>query len=535
MMKSLCARILCALCACALSAAVFARGTDTKEQLGNVKFPVSCAPAVQPKFDRAMALYHSFDWPRGKQAFAEVAQLDSRCAMAHWGLAMIASDNPFGWPVSLKLKEGAEAIGKAKEIGAATPRERDYIEALAALYAEFERTPHRPRALAYEQAMEQLAVKYPQDIEAKILSALAVSANHDLNDKTYARPLKAAALLEPLFKSYPDHPGVAHYLIHSYDYPPIASKGLDAAKRYSRVAPSASHAQHMPSHILTRVGFWRESVASNQESVRVAGENKSNRLHGLDYMAYAYLQLGEDAKADKVYADALATGPASNRGFAEPFALAALPSRLALEPGRWAQAARLELTPLVTAEDWGRFPQAESVLVFSRGLGAARNGNPAEARRQVERLRALHATLTERKLGYWAEQTEVQAKIVTAWALKAEGKDADALAAMRAAADHEDSTEKHAVVPGPIMPARELLADMLMETGKPAEALPQYEASLAKEPNRFRGLAGAGLAAERSGDKARARVHYEKLVAMCAGSESTRPEVARARQLIAAN
>jgi tetratricopeptide (TPR) repeat protein len=527
-------KVIGALAMSAVSVAALAHGDDAKERLGSVKFEVSCAAAVQPKFNRAMALYHSFDWPRGKQAFAEVAQLDGRCAMAQWGLAMVASDNPFGWPVSLKLKEGAEAIAKAKQIGAATPRERNYIEALEALYADHERTPHRPRALAYEQAMEKLAAKYPKDPEAQILYALAVSANHDLNDKTYARPLKAAAILEPQFKSYPDHPGVAHYLIHSYDYPPIAAKGLGAARRYAKIAPSASHAQHMPSHVFTRVGFWRESVASNRESVRVAAGNNFNALHGLDYMAYAYLQLGEDAKAEQVLAEALARGPASDRGFAEPFALAAIPSRLALERGRWADAAKLELTPLVTAADWGRFPQAESVLVFSRGLGAARSGDAAEARRQIERLRALHATLTERKLGYWAEQTEVQAKVVAAWALKAEGKDAEGLAAMRAAADHEDSTEKHAVVPGPIVPARELLADMLVETGKPAEALPQYEASLAKEPNRFRGLAGAGLAAERSGDKARARAHYEKLAAMCAGSESTRPELARARQPLAA-
>jgi len=506
---------------------------QSAEQLGNVRFQVSCSSEAQARFHRAMALYHSFDWGRGKAAFEEIAKLDPRCSMAHWGLAMVAADNPFGWPVSLKLKDGAEAIQKAREIGAGTARERDYIEALEALYRDHAGTPHRPRALAYEQAMEKLAARHADDVEAKILYALAVSANHDLNDKKYERPLKAAALLEPLFASHPQHPGVAHYLIHSYDYPPIAHKGLDAAKRYAKVAPNAAHAQHMPSHIFTRVGFWRESVASNLESVKVAAGNRTNALHGLDYMAYAYLQLGEDAKAERVLAEALATGAAANRGFAEPFALAAIPARLALERGRWAEAAKLELGPLVAPADWDRFPQAASVLVFARGVGAARGGDAAEARRQIERLRALHATLTERKLGYWAEQTEVQAKVVTAWALKAEGKHAEALAAMRAAADHEDATEKHVVVPGPVMPARELLADMLLELGRPAEALPQYEASLAKEPNRFRGLAGAAFAAERAGDRARARVHYEKLAAMCAGSESTRPELERARQVLA--
>jgi hypothetical protein len=527
------AAAVCTLAASVLFALPLARGQTAQERLGDVKFQVSCSAAAQQKFHRAMALYHSFDWPRGKQAFAEIAQLDPRCGMAHWGLAMIASDNPFGWPVSLKLKDGADAIRKAKELGAATARERDYIEALETLYKDHEGTPHRPRALAYEQAMEKVAAKYPDDAEARILYALAVSANHDLNDKTYARPLKAAALLEPLFKSHPQHPGVAHYLIHSYDYPPIAAKGLEAAKRYAGIAPAASHAQHMPSHIFTRVGYWRESVASNQGSVATAAGSLFNTLHGMDYMAYAYLQLGEDAKAEKVLADAQALGAAANRGFAEPFALAAIPARLALERGRWSDAAKLERSTLVTEADWSRFPQAESVHVFARALGAARSGDAAEARRRIERLRALNATLTERKLGYWAEQTEVQAKVATAWALKAEGKDADALAAMRAAADHEDATEKHVVTPGPIMPARELLGDMLMELGRPAEALAQYEASLAKEPNRFRGLYGAALAAESSGDKARARAHYAKLAAMCAGSESARPELARARQALA--
>jgi hypothetical protein len=234
---------------------VGAQATATKpEELGQVSFLVSCSGEAPAKFHRAMALYHSFDWKKGKTAFEEIASLDPRCGMAHWGLAMIAADNPFGWPVGLKLKEGAEAIQKAKEVGAATARERDYIAALAALYQDHATVPHRQRALAYEQAMETLAATHPDDVEAMILYGLAVSANHDLNDKTFARPLKAAGLLEPLFASYPQHPAVAHYLIHSYDYPPIAPKGLEAARRYAQIAPDAAHAHHMPSHILTCVG-----------------------------------------------------------------------------------------------------------------------------------------------------------------------------------------------------------------------------------------------------------------------------------------
>jgi len=480
-----------------------------------------------------MALYHSFDWPRGKAAFDEIASLDPRCGMAYWGLAMVAADNPFGWPISLKLKEGAEAIQKAQDSGAATPRERDYIAALATLYKDHETVPHRQRALAYEQAMEQLAATYPDDVEAKILSALVISANHDLNDKTFARPLKAAALLEPLFAAYPQHPGVAHYLIHSYDYPPIAQKGLEAAKRYASIAPDASHAHHMPSHIFTRVGFWRESVASNQASVATAKGDALYTLHGWDYMAYAYLQMANDAAAEQVGSKALALSELSNVSFGAVFGAAAIPARLALERSRWAEAATLALPANVSAEAWQRSPQAESINAFARALGAGRSGNAAAARQEIERLHALHKVLTERKLAYWAEQTEIQAQVASAWALRAEGKNEEALAAMRAAADHEDQTEKHAVTPGPLMPARELLGDMLLELGRPAEALPQYEASIAKEPNRFRGLYGAGLAAERVGDHARALGYFEKLAALCAESDGVRPELVQARQILA--
>ncbi len=507
-------------------------GATSAGQLGDVHFSVSCAGEAQAKFHRAMALYHSFDWPRGKAAFDELVSLDPRCGMAHWGRAMIAADNPFGWPISLKLKEGAEAIQNAQEVGAATPRERDYIAALAALYKDHATVPHRQRALAYEQAMEQLAATYPDDVEAKILSALVISANHDLNDKTFARPLKAAALLEPLFAAYTQHPGVAHYLIHSYDYPPIASKGLEAAKRYANIAPDASHAHHMPSHIFTRVGFWRESVASNQASVAAAKGDALYTLHGWDYMVYAYLQMSDDAAADKVGAEARAF-PLNDSGLGQVFGAAAIPARLALERGHWAEAAKLELPPTVSADGWKRFPQAEAINAFARALGAARSGDAARARQEIERLHNLNKALTERKLAYWAEQAEVQAQVATAWALRAEGKHEEALAALRVAADHEDQTEKHAVTPGPLTPARELLGDLLMELGRPADALPQYEASIAKEPNRFRGLYGAGLAAESTGDQARARVHFEKLAAICAQSDGTRPELVRARQVLA--
>lgn len=513
-----------------LAACAIEQRAPDREQLGDVRFEVSCSPDAQLKFRRAMALYHSFDWGRGRAAFTEIAQSDPRCGMAYWGLAMIASDNPFAWPVSLKLKEGSDAIQKAREIGAGTPRERDYIEALTLLYKDPSVTPHRARAIAYEQAMEKLTARYPDDVEAKILYALSLSANHDLNDKTFARPLKAARLLDPLFKSYPNHPGVAHYLIHSYDYPPIADKGLDAAKRYAKVAPDAAHAQHMPSHIFTRVGYWRESIAANKGSEQAAKGEAASTTHARDYMTYAYLQLADDALAEKVWADASKLSTVKNPNLAVTFGYAAMPARLALERGRWTDAAKLELPETISEADWKRFPQSESVLVFARAIGAARSGDPAAARRHIERLNQLREALMARKLGYWAEQTEVQAKVATAWALYAEGKHAEALVQMRAAAAHEDNTEKHVVTPGPILPARELLGDMLMELKMPKEALKEYEASMAKERNRFRSLHGAALAAERAGDRKRARTYDEKLGAMCAQSSGPRAELVRARQ-----
>ena len=511
-----------------------AASAGAQEQFGVVQFKVSCTSEAQTKFNRAMAFYHSFAWKMAQTAFTEITQLDPKCGMAWWGLAMNAAENPFGWPVGMKLAEGADAIQKAQQVGAGTPRERDYIAALEMLYRDHATTPHRPRALAFEEAMEKLAARYPDDVEAKILYALVVSGNHDLSDKTFARPLKAAALLEPLFVSLPQHPGVAHYLIHSYDYPPIAQKGLTAAQRYAQVAPSAPHAQHMPSHIFTRVGYWRESIGANQRSVKAAAGDPRYTAHGMDYMVYAYLQVAEDTQAVKVFTDSVtAVRPEPGKaGFAEAFGMAAMPARIALERGRWAEAVRIELPGNLTEADWKRFPQAESIQAFAKAIGAARSGDAPAARREIDRLGQLQRALNERKLGYWAEQTEVQVKVATAWALRAEGKDAEAVAALRAAADHEDRTEKHVVTPGPILPARELLGDLLLELKRPAEAVVAYETSIAKEPNRFRGLYGAGRAAELAGDRDKARKHYGYLIRQVGDGASERPELRQAKAFV---
>jgi hypothetical protein len=533
-MRHMAANRLSVVLVAVIASVALATGTMAQEQLGQVQFKVSCTSEAQQKFNRAMALYHSFAWKAAGPAFTEIGALDPKCAMAWWGLAMNAAENPFGWPVGMKLVEGAEAIQKAQQAGAGTPRERDYIAALELLYRDHASAPHRARALAYEEAMGKLVERYPDDVEAKILYALTVSGNHDLNDKTFARPLKAAALLEPLFVSLPNHPGVAHYLIHSYDYPPIAQKGLPAAQRYAQVAPSAPHAQHMPSHIFTRVGAWRDSISANQRSVQAAVGDARYTAHGMDYMVYAYLQLAEDTRAASVFAEsATAVRPEKGKaGFAEAFGLAAMPARLVLERGRWAEAGKLELPANLSEADWKRYPQAESVQAFAKAIGAARSGDAAGARREIERLGHLQRALAERKLGYWAEQSEVQAKVATAWALRAEGKDAEAIAALRAAADHEDRTEKHVVTPGPILPARELLGDLLLELNQPAEAVMQYEASIAKEPNRFRGVFGAARAAELAGDRDRARKHYGHLIHQVGDGAADRPELRHAKAFL---
>ncbi|HEX9786764.1 MAG TPA: hypothetical protein VGB09_02005 [Candidatus Binatia bacterium] len=504
------------------------------ERLGEVNFPVSCNAAAQKHFQRAAALYHSFDWPRVTKAFETVLEADPQCAMAWWGIALATLDNPFVWPISAKqVADGWAAIEKAKAIGARTQRERDYIAALELFYKDGNTVPHRQRALAYESAMEKLARAYSNDIEAQVLYAIAVSANFEPTDKKYTKQLKAAKLLEPVFKKYPEHPGAAHYLIHSYDYPPIAAKGLNAARRYAAIAPSAPHALHMPSHIFTRVGYWKDSVESNRASFD-ATKDLRTRLHALDYMTYAYLQMGQDREARRGLDEMLKIEKVPGENFVAAYALAAIPARLALERDRWAEAAALKPHPSEDAFKWNNFPNAAAVTVFVRGLGSARSGNVAAAKEELERLTArVKPAMIAAKQTYWVDQAEVQSKIIQSWIARAEGDNARALQLARAAADHEDSTEKHPVSPGPIIPARELLGDMLMELGQSAAALKEYEASIAKEPNRFRGLYNAARAAEASGKMAKARAWYQKFAEVTAQADANVEQVGRAKTFLA--
>ena len=503
-------------------------------KLGKVTFPVSCNAAAQKEFEIAMAYYHSFAWPENKAALERVVQADPSCGMAHWGRALGILDNPFLWPGSLSPKvlgDGQAAIDAARAAGLKTQREKDYVEALAVFFKDSDKLNHRTRATAFETAMLEVATRYPSDTEATILYALVLSANFDPADKKYTNQLKAARTLERIFTKQPDHPGVAHYLIHSYDYPPIATQGLDAAKRYSKIAPDATHAQHMPSHIFTRVGYWRDSVESNRQSARIDGDKTVNSPHAYDYMVYAQLQLVQDRAAAEVLAHARGVATKTDH-IAAAYAYAAMPARIALERGAWADAAKLTLDPGAEAYPWKKYPQSEAVNAFARGVGAAMNGDAAAAQIEVVRLRALRDTATERKIGYWAEQIDIQAEVVRGLASCAAGKSDECVATLRAAADREDATEKHAVTPGPIVPAREVLAVVLLKDGKAVEALQGFESVLTREPNRYRAVAGAMQAAERAGDTKKAAAFAERMVDQTSAADSQRPEIAQARRVL---
>jgi hypothetical protein len=502
------------------------------ERLGTIHFPVSCNAAAQRAFDRAMALYHSFYWGEVKKAFDAVLEADPSCAMAYWGHAMVLLDNPFIWPPKGKsLSEGMAMIEMASAGTPGTQRESDYIAALESFYKDHEQIDHRTRAEAYVRAMGELAQRYPDDVEASVLYALALSATFDPGDKTYARQHGAAAILEPLFERYPEHPGVAHYLIHSYDYPAIADLGLPAAQRYAQIAESAPHALHMPSHIFTRLGHWQDSIATNIASANASADLRG-RLHAWDYLTYAYLQVAQDADAQAIVENVAALREVKDENLGAAYGLAAIPMRAALERGRWEDAARIELSPPEPDFAWQRFPNAEAVNAFGRGLGAARSGDAAGARAQLRRLESLRQAMIEARQGYWADQALIQSEMIEAWVAHTEGRTKEALQRLRAAADHEDATEKSPVTPGPLIPARELLGEMLMELGRPGDALVEFEAVTVKEPNRFRALYGAARAAELSGDRNKARAHYTTLMTVAANPASGRSELATARAFL---
>jgi tetratricopeptide (TPR) repeat protein len=505
-----------------------ALGQDESDQrLGTVHFQTSCNEMAQRRFDRAMRYQHSFWYRQAKEIFEDVAKADPECGMAYWGVALSLLNNPHNPPPASNLPLGLEAIQKAKAIGAKTQRERDYIDALANMYIDYDKIDHRSRVQAYLKAEEAVAARYPDDDEAQIAYAITLNVGASPADKTYANQLKGTAILEPIFARQPFHPGVAHYLIHLYDYPPIAEKGLDAATRYSKIAPAAPHAQHMPSHIFTRVGYWKESISSNIASVAAAKADKAgdDQMHGMDYLVYAYLQLGRDNDA-KAVVDEMQAAKFSSETLGGPFALAASPARYALERGDWNGAAALDVTT-------SKFAHVLAITHFARALGAARAGKPEAAKADLAKLVELRDKLRDAKDAYWSSIVDIQWQVANAWVLDAEGKHDEALKAMAAAADAEDKTEKHPVTPGPLIPARQLYGAMLLERGMPKEALTAFEATLKKEPRRLGATLGAAEAAEQAGDAAKAKQRYLEALGLAEGADPGRPEIAAARGYVA--
>ena len=503
---------------------------------GTVDFQTTCSPTVKDEFNLAVAELHSFWFPEARALFEGIGKKDPNCAMAYWGVALTYWGNPFAGQRSAQvIANGKAAITKAQSTGTPSPREKGYIDAVAGLFSSADVTTQRARVVAYEGATELVASQNRDDVEARIFWALAIAQTALPTDKTFAQNLKAAEILEPLYKRMPNHPGLAHYIIHAYDVPALAAKALPAARAYADIAPSVPHALHMPSHTFTRVGEWKESVATNIRSAAEAdksGGGLGEGMHARDYMTYAYLQMGMDTQARGVVdhaaavaAKAAAAPGAADAGGANTFALAAIPARYAMERGQWADAAMLKPYPAPNT------PYTEAITHFARAIGLARSGKPAEAAADIALLTALRDREIEMKDAYWTEQVDIQRRGAEAWVMFAEGKKAEAITAMSAVADSEDKTDKAAVTPGPIAPAREMLGFMLLEANRPKEALVAFEAVTKKEPNRFLALYGAGKAAEATKQKTKAKGYYKQVVVLGVDAGPERPELQYARKM----
>jgi tetratricopeptide (TPR) repeat protein len=495
--------------------------------LGELNFPVSCVPAAQASFNEAIKLQHSFWYQTARQRFDEVLRQDPDCVMAHWGRALTLLNNPFTPPVAANLRDGRAGLEQAQRIGAKSEREAGFIAALMQLFAGDDGPGHRARIGQYERAMAQLHERFPDDPEVAIQYALALNMAAPPTDKTYARQLRAAAILEKELARQPQHPGVVHYLIHTYDTPALANRGVTAAERYATLAADAPHALHMPSHIFTRVGRWEDSIETNRRSAQTARarEETFDEIHAMDYMVYGYLQTGQPHAAQQVVAELRRLDNWTPDRPIGGFALTAMPARLALERGDWEAAATLGTR---------RFgvPYVDSITHFARAFGAARAGRPDAATADIEALKAA-ATALQGRDAYWQEQVEIQRIAAEGWVAFSRGQRDQGLAMLREAAEREGRTDKHPVTPGPLMPAREQLGEMLLLMQRPAEAQAEFEAVQQTEPRRFRAVNGAAMAAEQAGNRDAARQHYGLLLDIAARAETPQPDLDRARTFLA--
>jgi tetratricopeptide (TPR) repeat protein len=508
------------------------------KEFGSVEFETSCSEKVKKDFDLGIALLHSFEYDEAEKVFAKVIDEEPGCAMAYWGVAMSINHSLWAPPSEDELKKGANAIAIAQSLTKKSKRESDYIEAMALFYKDWQKLDHRTRSSQFEKAMEKIYRENPNDKEAAIFYALALDAAADPADKSFSNQKKAGNILNALYPGEPNHPGIVHYIIHTYDYPELATMALPAAKKYASIAPSSAHAQHMPSHIFTRLGLWDECIRSNlvavssakcyAESAGIKG-HWDEELHSLDYLVYSYLQKGDNDLA-KEQCDYLKTiNEVSPVNFKVAYAFAAIPSRYVLENKNWKDAANLKIHPANL--EWQKYPWQKAIIHFTRVLGFVHIGKIDSAKAELKNLNILHDILIAQKDTYKANQVQIQIKTAEAWILFYAKKNNEALALMNIAAEMEDRTEKHPVTPGEVIPAIELLGDMLLQMNKPEEALNAYEADLKKHPNRFNALYGAASAAERSNDLEKAQSYYKQLIAI-ANSNSNRPELQTARMFL---
>ncbi|MCW3116755.1 MAG: hypothetical protein JWM28_837 [Chitinophagaceae bacterium] len=508
-------------------------------QFGSVEFVTSCSGKVKGDFNLAISLLHSFEYDEAEKVFAKIIDEEPACAMAYWGVAMCNYHPLWTPPSQPELEKGAKAIAVAQSIKQKSTRESDYIEALALFYKDWNGASHRTRSINLERAMEKTYTEFPNDKEAAVFYALSLDAAADPTDKSFVNQRKAGAILNALYPGEPNHPGIVHYIIHSYDYPELAVLALPAARKYASVAPASAHAQHMPSHIFTRLGLWDECIKSNLASASSAkcyAENAGikghwdEELHGMDYLVYSYLQKGENRAAKEQFDYLKTIHEVYPVNFKDAYAFAAIPARYLLENKIWKEAASMETHPVNFP--WHKFPWQKAIIHFTRLLGSVHTGHLDSARAELKNLNTINDTLIKQKDLYKANQVQIQIKIAEAWIQFKEGKNNEALNLMNFAAGMEEKTEKHPVTPGEVIPARELLGDMLLQMNQPAEALAEYEADLKKHPNRFNGLYGAGLAAERSNNFEKATQYYQQLIAIANSPDSNRPELNAAKSFL---
>jgi len=495
------------------------------ESLGTVTFANSCAPAVQAEFQRGVAMLHSYWFGYAGKTFAAVLERDPSCALAYWGLALDLLGNTLSGPPSRQNADAAwRILEAARSVPVKTEREGAWLNAVRAYFRDHASVPLARRLSDYNDEMKKIATSYPDDVEAQVFYALTLQSSASKTDLTYASQLESAAILEKVFAAHPRHPGATHFTIHAYDYAPLATRGIPAARRYAAIAPAVPHARHMPAHIYSMTGLWEDSITSNLSALTI----QPDYYHAADFAVYAYLQLAQDTKAAALVEKATTTPVRGDRpvSMVNFTALASMPARLALERADWKAASTLT----VATTD---YPQADSLTRFSRGLGLARIGDAAAARREIAAMESLRSALLAADSAYWADRTTEQILAVSAWAALAEGATSRAAADMRRAADGEDASVKDVAMENRLYPMRELLGDLLLESGDPAGALQAYAAALDNTPNRYRGLYGAAMAAQAAGNRAMAADYFTKLVALARNADTERPELGRARTFLA--